>query len=200
MAAATAVSSPPPSTKLSDPTTRAQPAVPSYPLTPTDLLGLAEYSTTAYGQVSLRACVARPRGAHLCLITQHTPASTATWSSVQTDRARHVELNSALVYVNHSCRPRVEFVVRAPYAQGAYPDGIAGELRVARDRELDVGDELTFFYPSTEWASGRPFRCECRAKECIGWFRGAKDLPRKTLDMYFVNKHIDEMVVERDWA
>ena len=102
--------------------------------------------------------------------------------------------------MNHSCAPSVELEVYSPDAQGRYPNGVAGEVRVARDTDLQVGDEITFFYPSTEWASPRPFQCMCGTErgKCIGLQRGSKFLSREQLDKYFVNKHIDDLVAERD--
>ena len=102
--------------------------------------------------------------------------------------------------MNHSCAPTVELEVYPPDAHGRYPDGVAGEVRVARDRDLQVGDEMTWFYPSTEWASPRPFQCRCGAegRECIGFQRGSKYLSRERLDKHFVNKHVDDLVAERD--
>lgn len=34
-----------------------------------------------------------------------TPASTATYATVQTGRDSHLNLNSDLLYINHSCEP-----------------------------------------------------------------------------------------------
>lgn len=78
--------------------------------------------------------------------------------------------------MNHSCAPTVEIEVRTSNPQDGYPDGISGEVRVAHNRDLEVGDELTFFYPSTEWASASPFKCLCGAGEgrCIGMQRGIR--------------------------
>lgn len=91
-------------------------------------------------------------------------------------------------------------VVNTPDDGGNYPNGVAGEVRVAQDRDLQVGDVLTFFYPSTDWESPRPFKCLCGAGEmkCIGMFRGSKYLSKDVLDQYFTNKHIDELVARRD--
>lgn len=37
------------------------------------------------------------------------------------------------------------------------------EVRVSEDGEgLKEGDELTFFYPSTEWSMAQPFDCLCK--------------------------------------
>ncbi len=64
------------------------------------------------------------------------------------------------------------------------------EVRVARGRDLKVGDELTFFYPSTEWDMAQPFRCECGAEECKGWIQGAGSMDRGLLEGYWLNEHI----------
>ena len=46
------------------------------------------------------------------------------------------------------------------------------------------GDELTFFYPSTEWEMVHPFQCECGAADCLKWITGASATPTKTLARY----------------
>ena len=70
----------------------------------------------------------------------------------------------------------------------------AGEIKVARDRDLIAGDELTFFYPSTEWAFDRSFACGCQVSECIGTLRGARAMEPEVLERYFVNRHIWELL------
>jgi hypothetical protein len=51
---------------------------------------------------------------------------------------KHLLLNTDLVYINHSCEPSLIFDTKA-LAIVAGPHG------------LKKGEELTFFYPSTEW-------------------------------------------------
>ncbi len=190
-----------PGSVLRDPTTLTGPVTPLYPLAQDNLQDLLEYSTTSFGQTAVISRVARPRGSHLCYITTHTAAPATTWSSVQLSRTRHVELNSALLYINHSCAPTVEIVTRALNPEdGGDPKGVAGDVRVARDRDLEVGDPWTFFYPSTEWASPRPFECLCGEDggKCISMQRGSKYLSKEVLDRYFINDHIHHLVAERD--
>ena len=184
---------------LRDPTTLADPVPPAFSLTRGDLQDILEYSTTPFGQTSVISRVARTRGSHLCYITNHSAVPEATWSSFQSSRTHHAELNSALVYMNHSCDPTVELVVQTLDPNASYPNGVAGEVRVARDRDLRIGDHVTFFYPSTEWAT-RPFQCLCRSegKKCIGMQKGAKFLSKEVLDQYFINNHIHDLVAERD--
>jgi len=90
-----------------------------------------------------------------------------------------VELNSALVFMNHSCVPSVEI------------DTDLMEVRVAKNQNLQVGDELTFFYPSTEWQMDKPFECLCGAGDkCLGTVTGATDISQQKLNEFFVNEHI----------
>ncbi|SAM03123.1 hypothetical protein [Absidia glauca] len=63
------------------------------------------------------------------------------YSSVQVSATEHVELNSDLVYMNHSCDPTMHFDVDT--------------MAIVALRSLKPGDELTFFYPSTEWDMGK---------------------------------------------
>lgn len=74
------------------------------------------------------------------------------------------------------------------------------EVRVSRDRDLREGDDLTFFYPSTEWEFSRPFECLCGAGEgkCVGKVQGAGVFGKEELERWFVNEHIWELVKERD--
>lgn len=96
----------------------------------------------------------------------------------------------------------MEIEVYAPDPQGNYPGGggCAGEVRVVRDRDLQVGDELTWFYPSTEWLGSRPFDCKCGAGSglCIGVHSGARFLEGSVLERYRISKHVQELVGERD--
>jgi hypothetical protein len=65
---------------------------------------------------------------------------------------------------------------------------------------LQAGQELTFFYPSTEWAMDQAFACLCGSKSCLGWISGAGDMPTAQLERFWLNAYIWEMVRERDAA
>ncbi|KAI4705660.1 hypothetical protein J4E81_000544 [Alternaria sp. BMP 2799] len=127
-----------------------------------------------------------PPGAVFARITNPTPATVA-YSSVQASRDLHIELNCDLVYINHSCKPSLVF------------DMQRWEVRVSEQGEgLKEGDELTFFYPSTEWSMAQPFECLCKTEACAGEIKGARDMSREVLGRYWLNKHIEEMLAERD--
>ncbi|KAA8650799.1 hypothetical protein EYZ11_007835 [Aspergillus tanneri] len=136
----------------------------------------------ASGAVSL---VSLPAGSLFARITGTTPAKKA-YTSVQTSRDRHIELNSDLVFCNHSCAPTLNF------------DMHKMEVRVVDDRALNAGDPLTFFYPSSEWEMDQAFNCFCGASCCKGKIQGAKYMTREELRGYWLNPHIEEMVKERN--
>ncbi|KAJ3055704.1 hypothetical protein HK097_009671, partial [Rhizophlyctis rosea] len=98
------------------------------------------------------------------------------WSSVQVSSTEHIELASELVYMNHSCDPSVHVDTT--------------EMKVVAERDLQPGDEISFFYPSTEWDMSQPFDCWCGASQCNKRIAGARHLPAEVLDRYFVNEHI----------
>ncbi|MCJ1286206.1 hypothetical protein MMC26_005551 [Xylographa opegraphella] len=127
--------------------------------------------------------VALPAGALFARLTGLTP-TTQSYSSVQASRTLHIELNSALLYIDHSCAPSLEF------------DMARFEVRVARNRPLREGDKLTFFYPSTEWAMAQPFECRCGSDGCLGTIRGAGEMGRGVLGQYWLNGFVEEMLGE----
>jgi len=102
----------------------------------------------------------------------------------------HIELNSDLVYINHSCEPNVCFDLSSP-------DRSQWQLRALRN--IKAGETLEFFYPSTEWNMDQPFKCECGTKSCVGTIQGAKYLSAKVLlPRGYINSWIIELVQERD--
>lgn len=134
-------------------------------------------------QSSARSLVSLPAGALFSKITTAIPVAHKTYTSVQSGIGLNIELCSDLVYCNHSCSPSLEF------------DMSKFEVRVSRDRPLSVGDELTFFYPSTEWNMVQPFRCNCRSEKCLGVISGSESLAgvRK---QYWLNEHIVELAAK----
>ncbi|QIW97916.1 hypothetical protein AMS68_003434 [Peltaster fructicola] len=203
--------------ELIDPST--QKTEPVYPLSIEGLDKLFEYRSHEGGLSNgVVSQVDLPAGAHFCYITQHKPAAKPDWSTVQAGKHTHIDLQSGLVYTNHSCRPSLEFQMFSPDANGKYPQtlpyelpegqpapvpgkhGIAGEVRVAHDRAIKKGEDLTFFYPSTEWKSVKPFDCLCNAGEgiCVKNAAGSSYLSKEQLSRYFLADHIKELLKERD--
>lgn len=138
--------------------------------------------------------------------TSTTLATTKDYSTVQVSRTEHIRLNSDLLYCNHSCGPNVRFVT-STLAMGSEGQGkaepavegpVEGALEVWSLQEIAEGEELRFFYPSTEWEMSQPFRCSCGADGCLGWVDGAKKLSSETLRKYWLSEHISSLVAERD--
>ncbi|CAK5267794.1 unnamed protein product [Mycena citricolor] len=84
----------------------------------------------------------------------------------------NVELNSNLVYVNHSCDPNAVFDLSST-------DPTRWHLRALKD--IMSGNTITYFYPSTEWDMAQAFDCDCKTVECLGRIQGAKYLSRSEL-------------------
>ncbi|KDN39018.1 hypothetical protein K437DRAFT_259220 [Tilletiaria anomala UBC 951] len=112
------------------------------------------------------------------------------YSTVQVAEDRHVELNSDLLYCNHSCDPTVVFDVSSG---GPNPS----DWKAKAWKNIKKGDTLTFFYPSTEWSMSQPFVCNCSSAQCLGTISGAACLPAELLlgdePRYWVNAHIRKL-------
>lgn len=133
----------------------------------------------------LVSLVDRRPGEVLARIEGWTPATQRTYTSVQAGEDLDIDLNSDLVYCNHSCDPTVVF------------DMSKFEVRVADDNHLRKGDEITFFYPSTEENMDQPFACRCGSERCLGNVRGAKYLDDAVLKSYWLNAHIESLSKKR---
>ncbi|EKD12752.1 uncharacterized protein L3040_006902 [Drepanopeziza brunnea f. sp. 'multigermtubi'] len=106
-----------------------------------------------------------------------TKADSPTYATVQMGEKEHLNLNSDLVYINHGCEPSLTFDL-SRMGIFAGPGG------------LSPGDELTFFYPSTEWDMAQGFDCFCGAKTCRGFISGAKNMSEEQLSGLWLNPHI----------
>lgn len=97
--------------------------------------------------------------------------SYATYLTVQVGPHTHITLQPEhLQYINHSCEPNVFF------------DTTSMELLALRD--IERGEELSFFYPSTEWDMAQPFICNCNSDQCVQLVKGAAYLSKESLSKY----------------
>ena len=104
-----------------------------------------------------------------------------SWLTVQVSEHVHIVLDpDILASLNHSCDPNVFLDVEA--------------MRLVALRPISEGDELTFFYPSTEWDMAEPFECGCGSPECIGRIAGARETPLHALARYRLNPHIVRLI------
>ncbi|KAL4796087.1 major facilitator superfamily domain-containing protein [Aspergillus venezuelensis] len=133
---------------------------------------------------SARSLVKLPPGALFAKISSATPTQERTYSSVATRKDTQIELNDDLVFCNHSCTPSLIFDMKAM------------EVRVG-EKGIKKGDELTFFYPSSEWTMAQPFVCAYGAEEYLGVIEGSKSIFKDVLARYWLNGHIEELREER---
>ncbi len=141
------------------------------------MLTVEHNSATGSRLVATQAFV---KGELIHQITDYRITDTPTYRSIQIGRDRHIEDIGVIVYLNHCCTPSVIVNTSA--------------LTIHAARDLAVGEELTFFYPSTEWVMDRPFICLCGAQGCVRLVAGAKHLSVETLGRYYINQHIQEAI------
>ncbi|KAI6780299.1 uncharacterized protein J7T54_005401 [Emericellopsis cladophorae] len=69
---------------------------------------------------------------------------------------------------------------------------------LAGPKGLKPGDELTFFYPSTEWDMAQPFDCLCQSASCRGTITGAQGMDPRKLEGYWLSGHVRQMLEEKN--
>ena len=117
----------------------------------------------------------------ICPIPTESLYSKPNQFTVQIGIDQHVEVKE-LASMNHSCDPSTILDTT--------------RMLVFAARDLQPEDELTFFYPSTEWEMSSPFICLCGAPSCIHVVAGARFLPLSTLEGHFLNYHIRQLMFE----
>lgn len=104
--------------------------------------------------------------------------------TIQIGEDQHIELlPEYLECTNHSCDPNCFFDTTS--------------MRLISTKAINEGDELTFFYPSTEWEMDRAFQCTCGKSNCLGLIQGAKYLPEAKLRQYRLTDFIDQKLSSR---
>ncbi len=126
---------------------------------------------TSSNQKSLHATMVIKPGDVISKFHAGITQSYATYLTVQTGVDTHITLQPEfLQYINHSCNPTVFFDTK--------------KLELVCLKPLQPGDELTFFYPSTEWDMSQPFVCNCKDANCLQLINGASHLDKSTLLKY----------------
>ncbi len=94
-----------------------------------------------------------------------------TYLTVQVDVDKHITLQPEfLQYINHSCDPNVFFDTT--------------NMQLIALKELQPEEELTFFYPSTEWKMTQSFNCYCGSHKCLNQIKGASFLSKAVQESY----------------
>ena len=111
-------------------------------------------------------------------------ASEPTYLTVQVDEGKHITLQPEfLQYINHSCDPNVFFNTTT--------------MQLMALKEIRSEEEMTFFYPSTEWEMIQPFSCYCGSQNCLRQIRGAAFLPRNIWKQYQLTDFIQNQLARR---
>ena len=121
------------------------------------------------------------KGEVICEIPTEKVFDKANRYTVQIRRDQHTEVGK-LAALNHSCDPNVILDTE--------------RLLMVACRDIAREEELSFFYPATEWEMDAPFICLCGASNCIHVVAGARFLPLSTLENHYLNRHIREMMIE----
>lgn len=110
--------------------------------------------------------------------------SEPTYLTVQVGIDQHIMLQPEhLQYINHSCDPNVFFDTYS--------------MQVIALKPINIGDEMTFFYPSTEWDMSQPFKCFCGSANCLGEIKGAAHLAPEILNRYKFTRFIQQQLHDR---
>lgn len=139
-------------------------------------------AVAADGCTAGRGVVARtamPAGAVIATLADCIPQPVPSMYTIQTGVDSHVD-GPVIRYLNHSCDPNV------------HVDVVTGELVALRD--IRIRDELTFFYPSTEWHMVSRFACRCASMHCIGTVAGAHSLVPEQLRAHRLNPHVRHLL------
>ncbi|HHY36530.1 MAG TPA: SET domain-containing protein [Firmicutes bacterium] len=131
----------------------------------------------------LRAATFIARGTRLFVFDPSRWQKEKTYQTIQVGPEQHHLPDSDLVLLNHSCNPNL--IVNTE-------KGLVYALQ-----DIYPGEELTYFYPSTEWDLARPFACRCGSPRCLKYIRGALWTPLNYLLGHFINRHIAELIQKK---
>ena len=104
--------------------------------------------------------------------------------TVQVGINEHIYLQpGVLQYINHSCAPNVFFDTTA--------------MQVVALKHIEDGEEMTFFYPSSEWEMKQSFQCYCGSPACLGEIKGSAYIAKNILKQYRLTDFIQQQVTKR---
>ena len=127
---------------------------------------------------SFRASARVAKGEAVCTFGEQESQRLPTRYTIQRGESDHILLTPrALQFTNHSCDPNVAF----DFERG----------RVVAVTAIELGDEITYFYPSTEWEIAEPFACRCGSTACLEMIRGARFTPPEVLARYRCSSFIN---------
>ncbi|MET0636358.1 MAG: SET domain-containing protein-lysine N-methyltransferase [Chitinophagaceae bacterium] len=126
-------------------------------------------------------------GEVLALFSAGEIHSKPSYLTVQVGIDKHIMLQPEhLQYINHSCDPNVFFDTSS--------------MEVVAVKRIEEGDEMTFFYPSTEWDMAQPFTCICGTANCLGEIKGAAHIEPAIIKRYKLTHFIQQQLHDRNHA
>ncbi len=136
------------------------------------------------GQNALFALSSYQPGEVVADFSAGTISAEPTYLTVQVGIGKHITLQPEfLQYINHSCDPNVFFNTTT--------------MQLVTLKEVGQEEEMTFFYPSTEWKMTQSFECYCGSHVCIGDIKGAAYLSREAQDKYRFTDFIQQQLAKR---
>jgi len=136
------------------------------------------------GQLSLRSQRRFAPGETLSAFSPRSLHQGPHRMTVQVSKHDHIELAPRfLELINHSCAPNVAFDTE--------------RFELIALAPIEPGDELCFFYPSTEWFMADPFECACGHHRCHGRISGASQMPASALSGHYLAAHIVSLLREQ---
>lgn len=145
----------------------------------TSLAEVRESSSS--GSKSVHARVDLTAGQILSKFAAKQILARPNYLTVQIAQSQHIMLAPEwLQYINHSCQTNVFF------------DTCKQEVILLE--AIEAGEEITFFYPSTEWSMSQGFDCLCQSKNCLGKIQGAQFLSPEILARYRLSDYIQGQI------
>jgi len=133
---------------------------------------------------SLHSIISFSKGEIICEFGAAAILKSPTYLTVQTGAAEHIHLKPEfLKFTNHSCDPNVFFDTQS--------------MQLIALKDIQPGDEFTFFYPSTEWDMAQPFECMCGAECCLKNISGAIAMPVEILNRYKLTTFIKQQLAAK---
>jgi len=138
----------------------------------------------ANGQNALFALRSYQPGDVIADFSAGTISPEPTYLTVQISVCKHITLQPEfLQYINHSCEPNVFFNTTT--------------MQLVALKEVGQEEEMTFFYPSTEWKMTQWFSCYCGSPHCIGEVKGAAFLSMEAQQKYTLTDFIQQQLAKR---
>lgn len=133
------------------------------------------------GQKSLYTTRHFSPGEVMCPFSAEVTLDAPNRYTLQIEDGKHIILAPELLqYINHSCTPNAFFDTTL--------------MLLTSLQEIQTGEEITFFYPGTEWDMAEPFDCNCGSPSCLKIVNGASTLAFEILKQYKLTDFISKMV------